>query len=241
MGYSPILRMAPSQDPAMPDTDAETLHRLARARFTCRAYRPEPVPEATIRAILDTARHAASWCNTQPWHLVIASPAATQAFRQALMAEAERQPEARPDVPFPPGYAGVHKQRRQEAGHALFAALGIARDDHAAREAQSAQNFRLFAAPQVAIVTVPTDLGPYAIADCGAFVGAFLLAARAQGVATTPQAALARHSGFIRQHFAIPEGEKVLCGIAFGYADPGHPANGFRTSRAPAEELARFV
>lgn len=42
MGESPILRMAPAQDPAMPPKDAETLNRLAQARFTCRAPVEEP-------------------------------------------------------------------------------------------------------------------------------------------------------------------------------------------------------
>jgi hypothetical protein len=33
----------------------------------------------------------------------------------------------------------------------------------------------------------------------------------------------------------------VVCGISFGYEDPAHPANGFRTSRATVGEAARWV
>lgn len=211
------------------------------ARFTCRAYRADDVPDETVRAILDIARHTASWCNVQPWQVVVASKASTERFRAALMAQAREQGDVRSDIGFPPGYHGVYKARRQETGYKLYAALGIARDDRERREQQAFENFRLFGAPRVAIVTAPAGLGPYGQIDCGAFIGAFLLAAHAHGVATSPQAALARFSPFISGHFGIPDEQNVVCGISFGYADETHPANSFRTSRAEADELMRIV
>lgn len=222
-------------------TDVDILSRLMRERFTCRAYRDTQVPRAIIDDILQLAGTTPSWCNVQPWQVVITSGAATDIFRQALMEEARVSCDATPDIAFPPGYHGVYKARRQETGYQLYAALGIARQDRARREAQSFENFRLFGAPHVAIVSVPAELGPYAIADCGQFVGAFLLAARAHGVDTTPQAALAHHAAFIRRHFEIPDTQQILCGISFGFADIEHPANGFRTGRAETCEIARHV
>jgi nitroreductase len=219
----------------------DILETLATDRFTCRAYRSDPVPEDTIRGILQIARHTASWCNVQPWQVVITSRESTEKFRQALMEEARTNPDGVPDIPFPPGYHGVYKERRQKTGYMLYAALGIAREDRERRLSQSLENFRFFGAPHVAIVTVAAEIGPYAIADCGGFVGSFLLAARAHGVDTTPQAALAQHSAFIREYFGIPDAQKVLCGISFGYADGDHPANSFRTGRVSSEEIVRLV
>ena len=120
--------------------------------------------------------------------------------------------------------------RRAAPGGRLwaYAALGIARSDRLARERQVAENFRLFGAPHVALLTIPAELGPYAALDCGAFVASFLLAARAHGVATTAQAALAHHARFIRRYFGIGDERRFVCGIAFGYADMTHPANAFR-------------
>lgn len=224
------------------DTAAvELLTALTTKRFTCRAYRPDPVPAATIQGILQIARHAASWCNVQPWQAVITSGESTEAFRRSLLEEVRAHPEVRPDIPFPPGYQGIYKSRRQETGYALYAALGIGRDDHERRTSQSLENFRFFGAPHVAVLTVPDELGPYGLVDCGGFIASFLLAARAHGVDTTPQAALAMQSGFIRRRFGIPDAQKVLCGISFGYADEGHPANSFRTGRAQPEEFARLA
>jgi nitroreductase len=68
-----------------------------------------------------------------------------------------------------------------------------------------------------------------------------LLSAQAHGVATTPQAALAMQSGFIRQYFGIPEERKVLCGISFGYADKAHPINAYRTERAGVDDILRLL
>jgi len=222
--------------------DVQTLHRLMHARFSCRAYLPTPVALPTIRSILDVARASASWCNVQPWdELVIASGARTEAFRQALAAHARAHPEGDSDIPFPEAYRGVYQERRRSAGYQLYAALGIAREDHARRAQQAFENFHLFGAPHVAIVTVPQALGPYGAVDAGGFVCAFMLAAQAHGVATTAQAALALHAGFIRRWFGIADDRAMVCAIAFGYADRQHPANSYRTERAPVDTLARFV
>ncbi|WP_077000800.1 nitroreductase [Variovorax sp. KK3] len=221
--------------------DVEALRGLIFGRATCRAYLPQPVAHDVIRSIVDVARGTASWCNVQPWNLVITSGDSTEAFRAALAEHVRQHPRVDSDIPFPAEYRGVHLERRRKAGFQLYEALGIGRGDHEARENQSFQNFRLFGAPHVAIVTIPEELGTYGAVDAGGFICAFLLAAQAHGVSTTPQAALAMQSRFIRRHFDIPDERRMVCGISFGYADPAHPANGYRTGRAAVDDIARFA
>lgn len=225
----------------MPPHDIDAFDRLSASRFTCRAYRPSAVPNDVIHSMVNMARRSASWCNVQPWQLVIASQDSTQNFREALMARANSHDQVDADIDFPRGYEGIHAQRRREAGLALHQALGIARADHARRASQSFENFRLFGAPHVAILTIPAELGVYAAVDAGGFVASFLLSAHAHGVATTPQAALAQHARFVRAHFGIADDQHMVCGISFGYADTEHPVNRFRTSRASVDEFTRFV
>ncbi|KWI47665.1 nitroreductase [Burkholderia pseudomultivorans] len=222
-------------------TDVETLERMAAERFTCRAYLPDAVPTDVIVRIVEIAKRAASWCNVQPWHAIVTSRDTTEHFRAALVAHAAQHPGIDADMPFPDEYRGVYGERRREVGYALYAALGIARDDRPARERQVAENFRLFGAPHVALLTIPAELGPYAALDCGAFVASFLLAARAHGVATTAQAALAHHARFIRRYFGIGDERRFVCGIAFGYADMTHPANAFRSTRAATADVMQMV
>lgn len=224
-----------------PSSDADVLRRLLSERFTCRAYRPDPVPTDVIHAIVDIARRSPSWCNTQPWHLVITSRDSTETFRAALVEQAKQAVGIESDLPFPQEYRDVYAERRREAGFRLYEALGIGRGDKERYAQQSFENFRMFGAPHVAILTMRADLGPYAGVDCGAFVASFLLAAHAHGVATTPQAALARHAKFIRSYFGLGEDRHMVCGISFGYADAGHAVNRFRTSRAAIDDVMRLV
>ena len=221
--------------------DIQTLRRLMFGRATCRAYLPQQVPEAVIRSLVEVARGTASWCNTQPWDVVITSGASTERFRQALTEQVRLDPGLHADFDFPDEYKGVYLERRRASGFQLYEALGIGRGDKERRDAQSFENFRLFGAPHVAIITVPQELGPYGAVDAGGFVCSFLLSAQAHGVATTPQAALAMQSKFIRGYFGIPEARRMVCGISFGYADTAHPVNGYRTSRADVDDILRLV
>lgn len=223
------------------EADLEVLRRLTSSRFTCRAYLPKPVPNDVIESIVEIAGKTASWCNTQPWHLLVASAETTERFRAALMEHAARTSGIDSDLQFPEAYHGQFAERRRDAGYRLYEALGIERDDKDRRTAQSFENFRLFGAPHVAIVTMPAELGPYAGVDCGAFIGSFLLAAHAHGVSTSPQAALAQHAKFIRAYFGIGDDRLMVCGISFGYAQTDHPVNNFRTSRAPQDQVMRIV
>lgn len=229
----------------MKDTDtpadlARAYATLLRARFSCRGYRPDPVPRDVIEAALIDAQQVPSWCNSQPWKVHACGPQETHRFAEALYARALKGMQGT-DIPFPERYEGVYKTRRSICGWQLYDAVGIQRGDRAASARQSMENFRLFGAPNFLLITTPKALGAYGVLDCGSFVTAVCLALQARGVASVPMASTAGFSDFVRDWFAIPEDRAVLCGIALGYADPDHPANGFRTERAPLREVVEWV
>ena len=62
-------------------------------------------------------------------------------------------------------------------------------------------------------------------------------AAQAAGVASVAQAAVASFAPMLHEMLEIPQDRLILCAISFGYADPDHPANRFRTTRAPLPEF----
>jgi nitroreductase len=218
----------------------DVLEDLLAARFSCRAFLPQPVPRPVIERILSAAQRTASWCNSQPWRLEITSGAATQGFREVMHAAASSGKPTRGDFPFPREYRGVYLERRRESGFQLYNSLGIGRGDKAAYAKQSLENFNFFGAPHVAIVHTDEALGVYGAVDCGGYVTSFLLAAEALGVATIPQAALAFHSDVVRAHFGLADDRRVVCGISFGYPDRMHKANSYRTTRAAIADAARF-
>ena len=221
------------------ETGEATLRSVLLARHSCRAFRPDPVPEATVREILELAQRTPSWCNSQPWQVIVTSGPETDSFRDFLLRRVGEVPGAY-DVTPPRRYVGVYRDRRRSSGFALYDSLGITRDDVDGRRRQALENFRFFGAPHIAIVTSEEDLGPYGYLDCGGYVSTFLLAAAGLGVATIAQAAIASYSNVVREYFGLPPARHVVCGISFGYADPDHPANTFRTERAPVDEVAEI-
>ena len=217
------------------------LEQLLHERYSCRAFLPEPVPRETIDRMLTVAQRTASWCNSQPWEVVIASGEAKEKFRKSIYAEASSGAAEDGDFEFPREYLGVYLERRRESGFQLYNTLGILRGDKAAYAKQALENYNFFGAPHVAIIHSTDALGIYGAIDCGAYVGNFMLAAQALGLGTIPQAALARHSGLIRRHFGLGDDRRVVCGISFGFADNSNKVNSYRTSRASVADTVRFA
>ena len=217
------------------------LEELLNERYSVRAFLPQQVPRRIIEHVLLVAQRTASWCNSQPWQVVIASGAAKERFRQSIYAEASSGAPEDSDFSFPREYLGVYLERRRESGFQLYNTLGIPRGDKAAYARQALENYNFFGAPHVAIIHSTEALGVYGAIDCGAYVGNFMLAAQALGLGTIPQAALARHSGLIRRHFKLGDDRRVVCGISFGFADHAHKVNSYRTSRAGIADSVSFV
>jgi len=222
------------------DGDLGVLRKLVFRRRSPRGFLDEPVPRATIESLIEIAGRSPSWCNTQPWHVLLTEGAGTEEFRTALSDHAVTG-ERKPDFPFPEAYEGVYRTRRRDSAVMLYESLGIGRGDRVASAAQAARNFEFFGAPHVAIITTEAALGVYGAVDCGIFAGSFLLAAESAGVGALPQAALAVYAPFIRDYFGLPESRRIVCGISFGWADPAHPANQVRTTRESVDDIVRWV
>ena len=172
--------------------------------------------------------------------MLFRSGRATDGYREDLLQDIEKDP-PQPDIPFPREYRGVYQERRRECGFQLYDSVGIARGDRDASARQGRENFRFFGAPHAAIITTEEALGTYGAVDCGAYVANFTLAARAFGVASIAQAAIASRSRFIKDYFKLSDDRQVVCGISFGYEDPVHRANRFRTWRAALDQVVTLI
>ena len=228
--------------PGAPFQADVVLEELLAERWSCRAYEPREVPQYVIERMLTMAQRAPSWCNTQPWGVIVTTGQGTERFRAALTAHARSAAFGScPDFPMPDGYHGIYRDRRRECGWQLYDAVGVAHGDRLASACQAFKNFELFGAPHAAIITTDARHNVYGAVDAGLYVGTFLLAAQSLGLGAIAQAAIARCSPFVRDFFSIPADRRVLLGISFGYPDRDHPANSFRTNRAPVPEAAQWV
>lgn len=211
------------------------IHEALRRRASVRAFRPDPIDDDVLAAVLARALDAPSWANTQPYRLAVANGAAAAALRAALQeALATRVPGGDHTLLF--DYPAELQARRRATGFGLYAALGIGRDDRDARGAQYARNFAFFDAPAAAFLFAHEALGVYSVLDAGVFLQSLMLAAVAAGLGTCAQAALASYPDVVRRHFAVPEGYKLLCGVSIGYPADA-TVNRFRPPRITLDEL----
>ena len=68
-----------------------------------------------------------------------------------------------------------------------------------------------------------------------------MVAARARGLDTCPQAAWATFHRLIEEFLQLPAGEMVVCGMSMGVADPQAIENTLVTEREAVEQFARFL
>ncbi|MEU0690678.1 nitroreductase [Streptomyces uncialis] len=223
----------------VPTELSDCAEKLIRGRHATRAFRPEAVPEATMRAIFSLAGTAPSNSNGQPWQVEVVSGSARERLADALR-EAHAEKRVSVDLPYAEDmYSQVLQARRAAFGAQLYGALGIAPDDHEARAAYDAESLRFYGAPHAAFLFVTGDGGARLAADVGAYMQTLLLAMTAYGVASCPQGLLSFYADTVRDELAVGGGQ-LLVGISFGYADEAAPVNHVTTGRAALEAVTAF-
>ena len=219
-----------------------TVDEAITSRRSVRAFLPDPVDEPTIREILDVASWAPSGTNMQPWRVYVTSGETKERVSRAILDSGLRAEKARgeykyyPDKFFEPYYA-----RRRAVGYALYGHLGIGKRDVDQMRTQHDRNFVFFDAPVGMIFTIDRRLNQGSWVDYGMFLQNIMVAARARGLHTCPQAAFAPYHQQIRPVLGIPDEEIVVCGMALGYEDISKPENALRTERALLDEWAVFL
>ncbi|MQY22344.1 nitroreductase [Nocardia macrotermitis] len=221
------------------DEMVDHAEHLIRSRRAVRAFRPDPVPPDTMRAIFALANGAPSNSNTQPWTVEVVSGSARDRLAEALSTAHARQ-QLSVDFPYRDElYNPQHQRRRSEFGETMYTALGIARENQAARDAHTAEGLRFYGAPHVALLCTPADADARMTADVGMYGQTLLLAMTAHGIASCPQGLLGFYGDTVRETLGI-SGTKILFGVSFGYALASAPVNNLTITRAELHETTRF-
>ena len=209
-------------------------------RKTIRAFRPEPVPRETIESILTLAARAPSGGNLQPWKVyALLGPARDELVRRVAEARKQHLMGERPEYHiYPPELTEPYKSRRFRIGEAMYATMGIPREDKAARLKFFSGNWEFFGAPAGLIFTIDRQMQQGQWSDLGMFLENIMLLAREYGLHTCPQEAWAVWHRVIREYLSVPENEMIFCGMAIGHADEDAPVNALYSERAPLAEFA---
>jgi len=220
----------------------ESFLALIESRHSIRAFRPDPVPRATVERIIATAARAPSGTNTQPWHVHVLTGAARDRLVTAVCDAYDREAEAHTyeyDY-YPLEFVEPYLARRRKVGYDLYGLLGIAKGDRAAMRAQHRRNYEFFDAPVGLMFTIDRRMGRGSWLDYGGFMQNIMLAARACGLDTCPQAAWIQFHRVVGPLLELPEHMQLVCGMALGRADPDAPANQLVSERAPLSEYVVF-
>jgi nitroreductase len=210
-------------------------------RMSVRAFRADPVPEETVRALLEAAKRVPSGGNLQPWR-VYALAGAPLAELKALVATklAAGETETPEYDVYPHNLWEPFKARRRAAGAQRYAALGVSDKDAAALKELGERNYRFFDAPVGLFFCLDRRLGPPQWSDVGMYMLAFMLLAVERGLDTCPQESWSNWPKTVRAFLGLPDELMLFAGMSLGYRDPDHPLNQYRTQREDFEVFAEL-
>jgi nitroreductase len=212
------------------------------SRYSCRAYRPTPGPEATVRDIVARASRAPSAGNMQPWRVYAIAGARVEALKALLAPRMDELPKAEGGDYriYPDPMEEPYRTRRFAVGELLYQSIDVPRSDKPARYKQYARNFQFFGAPVGLFFAIERAHGVAQWADIGGFLQTVMLVARGHGLHTCPQQAWVSWHRTLRAFLNLPDHLMIYSGMALGYADETAPINSWRSPREPLDAYATF-
>jgi nitroreductase len=216
------------------------------SRMSARAFTQQAVTQEVITDILHMASRAPSGTNTQPWKVYVLQGESRNSLVTKVCAahdEIRAHPEKAADYReaydyYPEKWVSPYIDRRRENGWSLYGLLGIGKADKDKMHLQHQRNYKFFDAPVGLMFTLDKVMGRGSLVDYGMFLQSVMLAARAHGLHTCPQAAWNGFATIILPHIGAGPDEMLVCGMALGYADDKDIVNTFRT---PRETVASFT
>ena len=213
-------------------------------RHSVRAFLPTPVPRDTVEAILAVASRAPSGTNTQPWkvHVVTGYPKAqlTAAVQRAFDDPRVAASHTEEYAYYPREWISPFVERRRKVGWDLYGLLGIAKGDRERSQAQHRRNYQFFDAPVGLFFTMDRVMEEGSLLDYGMFIQSVMVAAKARGLDTCPQASFNPFHRIVEQELGLPKNERLLCAMSLGYADPARVENSLHTEREPVRAFTVF-
>lgn len=219
------------------------------SRMSIRAFTQQEVTREALQDILRVASRAPSGTNTQPWKVYVLQGHSRDmlvdkvcAAHDALRADPALAVQYQEAYDYyPEKWVSPYIDRRRENGWSLYGLLGIGKGDKDKMHLQHQRNYRFFDAPVGLMFTIDRVMGRGSLLDYGMFLQSVMVAARARGLHTCPQAAWNGFANIILPHIGAGADEMLVCGMALGYADSQAVVNTFHTPRVPVEEFTHWL
>lgn len=220
-----------------------------RSRHSVRAFLSTPVDAQIIQDILEVACRAPSGTNTQPWKVyVITDKKRDEMVDRVCKAQLEiyNHPEKAAEYQetfpyYPEKWISPFIDRRRENGWGLYGLLNIQKGEKEKMAAQQLRNYQLFDAPVGLYFAVNKAMGIGSKMDISMMIQNVMVAAKARGLDTCPQAAWNHFHPIVLEVLGASDDEELVCTIALGYANPDEIVNTFITPREPVEKFTVFL
>ena len=210
----------------------------AERRISVRAFLPDPVPEATVRGLLERASRAPSGGNLQPWKVYVLTGEPLKALVEKAKSRAFTGGERMEYAIYPKELWSPLRDRRFQCGEDMYGVLGIPREDKAARLTWFARNVELFSAPVGLFFAIDRRCGPPQWSDLGMFMQTFMLLAVEAGMDTCAQEFWATLPETVGEAVGMDPDHMLFSGMALGYRDDAAPINTLRTRRETVDAFA---
>jgi nitroreductase len=215
------------------------LNETLRSTGAVREFRPEPVPDAVLHRLLDTARFAPSGGNRQGWRVIVVKDAAKRRrLRDLYLADWYKYLALAGSglVPWAP-LSDRAAEAEALTHEGAIADAAAANAPGFAESLDTAPALLLVLADLAALAAVDRDLPRYTFAGGASvypFVWSLLLAARTEGLAGVMTTVAVRQEDDVRALFAVPD----TCAVA-ALVVLGRPVSAARRlRRRPVEEFA---
>lgn len=208
-----------------------------------RRFLPDAVPRALLEQILETASYSPSGTNTQPWRVHVTTGHTLRRVMTRVCETYDANPSYQ-ESSVKDVYCNLDRDpylsRKKSLGRSLYGLLGIPKGDAEQMIRQQRRNFEFFDAPVGLFVTIDQSLGFGSWLDTGMFMQTLMLAAKASGLDTCAQGFWVQYESIVAPIVGWPDNERLVAGMALGYADTTAPENALRSERAPLSEFVTF-
>lgn len=210
---------------------------VVNQRHSYRSFKDDPIPAATLQAIIADAQRAPSWANAQPWQVMVVTGDTLATIKAGHRARSQRGVAGNADLTVAHRTEWTAASRRNIATWNGELSQFLLANGTQASYAGSQDN--LFNAPALVYLILRKPVNDWAVFDLGAFSQTLMLSATAHGVQSIPAYEIIRYPAALRKILNVDNTHRFIMGIALGYRDSA-VINDFRSSRTTAKQFVTF-
>lgn len=216
------------------------LKEAISGRMSVRAFKAECPPRDLVMDILLEGQKAPSGSNIQPWEFVIVTGTRLDKLRDHIMTLHHRDAAGYPSSGSMDNPVPDHIWQRQKVlGRSIRQITESIGEDHLSFIVEGSLSF--YGAPMVVLVLMDRALREDCLIDIGLAVGNVLLSAHSRGLGACPIGMANAYGDRIIKFLDLEERKRLVLAVALGYADSEAPINRFKSRRAPADEVIRWL